>query len=146
MLMPPMFHWNYTKIDKEDMRKILQRQYAVTHRGYQSTSGGALGGKGGGPQATADPATDIVSRRQESIRKRVVAHNGLWAGVVLSTLFCHMSIRHYDYKTKLILLPFTAYGGSWIGRWVGDGLTGRWSEWGRDRALGQLPARVYFQA
>lgn len=69
MLMPPMFHWNYTKIDKEDMRKILQRQYAGTHRGYPS-GGGSGGGSGG--QGNADPATDIVLRRQESIRKRVL--------------------------------------------------------------------------
>ncbi|CBZ55432.1 conserved hypothetical protein [Neospora caninum Liverpool] len=124
MTMAPMVHWNYTKNDKHDMRQVLQRQYDLSR---------------------SDPATDIVVRRQESIRKRVVAHNGVWAGVAVSTLLGHYSLRRYDYKTKLIVLPFLAYGGSWLGRFIANGLTGRWSEWGRDRALGALPPKAFFE-
>lgn len=77
---------------------------------------------------------------------QVVAQNGVWMGAAVATGIVHYSMRHYDYKAKLIALPFIAYGGSWLGRWLGGGLVGRWKEWGRDRALGELPARVVYSA
>lgn len=122
---PPTYHVNYTKLDKEGMRAVLSRAY---------------------DPVCPDAATDICRRRQESIRKRVVAQNGVWVGAAAATVIVHYSLRHYDYKTKLIALPFVAYGGSWLGRWVAGGLVGRWKEWGRDRALGDLPARVVYTA
>ncbi|XP_026190740.1 uncharacterized protein LOC34621425 [Cyclospora cayetanensis] len=122
---PPMYHFAYTKLDRQGMRAVLTRAY---------------------DRECPDAATDICRRRQESIRKRVVAQNGVWAGALLATGVVHYSMRHYDYKAKLIALPFIAYGGSWIGRWVAGGLVGRWKEWGRDRALGELPARVVYNS
>ncbi|KAL8425240.1 hypothetical protein Efla_002306 [Eimeria flavescens] len=122
---PPMYHLNYSKLDRQGMRAVLSRSYDPD---------------------SPDAATDICRRRQESIRKRVVAQNGVWVGAFLSTALVHYSMRQYDYKSKLIALPFIAYGGSWLGRWIAGGLTGRWKEWGRDRALGELPARVIYSA
>ena len=75
---------------------------------------------------------------------QVVAQNGVWVGGLLSPLLIHFSLRHYDLKTKLIVLPFAAYGGSILGRCIAGGLVGRWSEWGRDRALGSIPAVVVY--
>ena len=43
------------------------------------------------------------------------------------------------------LLVAQAYAGSFAGRWVGDILTGRNKEFGRDRFLGEMPAKVYYK-
>merc|ERR1719238_474040 len=49
------------------MKKVLQRKY---------------------PEASKDPVVDVLKVRQESIRKQVVAHNGLWAGGAALALPC----------------------------------------------------------
>ncbi|KAL8443370.1 hypothetical protein Emed_006894 [Eimeria media] len=102
MGIPPMYHSNYSKLDRVGMRAVLSRSYDPD---------------------TPDAATDICRRRQESIRKRVVAQNGVWVGAIGATALVHYSLRHYDYKTKLIALPFIAYGGSWLGRWIAGGMS-----------------------
>lgn len=43
-----------------------------------------------------------------------------------------------------MVLPFMFYFGSVAGRIVGDVFTGRNAETYRDRFLGQLPAKVYY--
>eukprot|EP00922_Rhytidocystis_sp_ex-Travisia-forbesii_P025191 GHVS01036989.1.p1 GENE.GHVS01036989.1~~GHVS01036989.1.p1 ORF type:complete len:159 (+),score=1.57 GHVS01036989.1:76-552(+) len=125
LTMAPMYHFNYTKNDKDDMRAILSKKY-----------------DGSSQSAVAD----ILRRRQESVSKKVRSHNGLWIGTSLATGMVWSSLRHYDYKAKLIVLPFVAYGGAWIGRVAANGITGRWSEYKRNRELGQLPAKVFISS
>jgi len=122
-LTPPMFHFRYTKNDHKDYRKVLSRQY---------------------PTNSKDPIVELLVKRQKSIHSRVVAQNGLWDGAIAAAGLVAYSLRHYDYKTKLIVLPFVAYGGSFIGRWTADFVCGRWRESARSRILGQLPAKAYF--
>merc|ERR1712232_812079 len=71
------------------------------------------------------PEAHICMRRQEAVSRHVIANN---------------------YLSRLIALPFIFYGGTFVGRVVGDILTGRNAEYGRERFLGRLPAKVYFEA
>jgi len=123
-LTPPMFHFRYTKNDRNDLRRILSRKF---------------------DPASNEPIVDILIKRQKSVRSKVIAQNGLWDGVVVASGVVAYSLRHYDYKTKLIILPFAAYGGSFIGRWTADFLCGRWRESAESRVLGQLPSKQYLR-
>eukprot|EP00918_Siedleckia_nematoides_P068581 GHVU01149430.1.p1 GENE.GHVU01149430.1~~GHVU01149430.1.p1 ORF type:complete len:165 (-),score=17.20 GHVU01149430.1:201-695(-) len=123
MLTPPMWHFRYTKNDKNDMRRILSKSYDVT---------------------STDPVVGVLLARQKAVHRKVVATNGTFDGAVLSTGAVWYSLRHYDYKTKLIVLPFIAYGGSFLGRAFGDFTSGRWCEYARERILGELPAKQYY--
>lgn len=119
----PMYHVRYTKNDKNDMRKVLSRKFDA---------------------ASTDPVVDVLRARQNSIKKKVVSKGIMWEVVDITTLATWYSFRHYDWKTKLIVLPFVAYGASFLGRATGDILTGRNREYMRDRLLGELPAKQYF--
>jgi len=70
----------------------------------------------------------------------------VWAGMWSFVGASWWSLRRYNYQSKLIMLPFMAYAGVWVGKVVGDFVTGRWWEQERERVLGQLPAKVYLQA
>uniref|UniRef100_A0A0G4I139 Uncharacterized protein n=1 Tax=Chromera velia CCMP2878 TaxID=1169474 RepID=A0A0G4I139_9ALVE len=120
--MPPIFHIRYSKNDASDMRKVLSNKYPDS----------------------GDAVVEIVKTRQNSISKQAKAQNGWWLGTLTGVLFTHFSFRHYDWKTKAILLPFTAYMGAIAGRCAGNGLAGRWWEPERDRFLGALPPKAYF--
>ncbi|KAF4674432.1 hypothetical protein FOL46_004994 [Perkinsus olseni] len=109
-LMFPIFHWRYSKLDKHDMYNILRRKF---------------------DPSASDPAIDVCRRRQESVRRRVIAQNGLLPGLLLGS--------------KLIVLPFCAYLGAICGRIAGHGLSWRWVETDRQRMLGNLPAKVYYR-
>ena len=124
MGMLPMYHWRYSELDKHDMRDILRRKFNPD---------------------SSDPAIQICLKRQEAVRKEVVAHNFVWAGLATFSGITAWSLRRYAYQTKLIVLPFLAYAGVWVGKVVGDGLTGRWGETARDRFLASLPAKMYLQ-
>ncbi|KAF8821268.1 putative integral membrane protein, DUF56 family protein [Cardiosporidium cionae] len=121
--MPPMWHIRRIRNDKHDYRHVLSRQYN---------------------SVPSDAVEEILLTRQLSIHKRVVAHNMLWVGTFSFGLASLYTMRYYDYKSKLIVVPFALYGGSWIGRWIGDMLTGRLREYGRDRFLGNLPSMSYY--
>eukprot|EP00919_Chromeraceae_sp_WS-2016_P059643 GHVR01141709.1.p1 GENE.GHVR01141709.1~~GHVR01141709.1.p1 ORF type:complete len:160 (-),score=11.68 GHVR01141709.1:183-662(-) len=123
MCMPSIYHCRYSKIDKHDMRKVLQKQY---------------------PGRSDDPVVEILKTRQNSISKKAISHNGWLFGMTAASFFSYFSFRSYDWKTKLLVLPFAAYGGAILGRCKGNLLTGRWSEDARDRFLGMLPARGYY--
>merc|ERR1712194_970690 len=121
--MSPMFHLTYSKMDPADMRAVLAKKYDEEDMG---------------------PQANIVKTRQEAVRKQAVAHNflwgvsGTWAGLVW------WSFRRYNYQSRLVALPFVFYGGTFVGRVVGDVVTGRNAEFARDRFLASLPAKVYY--
>eukprot|EP00932_Pfiesteria_piscicida_P006611 SRR837773.1656.p2 GENE.SRR837773.1656~~SRR837773.1656.p2 ORF type:complete len:164 (-),score=56.68 SRR837773.1656:93-536(-) len=121
--MLPMLHIHYSKMDKGDMRSVLTKRYD--------------------PDDTS-AATEICRRRQESVRKNVVAQNYMWGTAWGMTGLAWWSLRRYNYQSRLVVLPFLFYGGTFVGRAVGDIVTRRNGEFARDRFLGQLPAKVYF--
>mmetsp|Transcript_20673 Transcript_20673/g.47247 ORF Transcript_20673/g.47247 Transcript_20673/m.47247 type:complete len:111 (-) Transcript_20673:77-409(-) len=90
------------------------------------------------------PVTTILKRRQESVRKSAVATNFLWAGGFSMAGLSFWSFRRYNYQARLLSVPFMFYFGTFVGRAVGDVITGRSAEFNRDRFLGSLPAKVYF--
>ena len=118
----PTYHYRYSKMDKNDKRAVLRKKY--------------------NPESS-DPAVLLCLRRQEAVRKEVLAHNYVWMGMGTFTGIAAWSLRRYAYQTKLIVLPFMALGGVWFGKFLGDGLTGRWQETDRDRFLGSLPSKSY---
>lgn len=120
--MLPMWHLRYSKLDRDDKRAILRRKYD--------------------PMAS-NPVLTLLRIRQESVRKEVIAHNFVWGGMWSAVGMTWWSLRRYNYQSKLIILPFTAYAGVWVGKFVGDLVTGRWWEQERERVLGALPAKVY---
>ncbi|CEM08055.1 unnamed protein product [Vitrella brassicaformis CCMP3155] len=124
LLYPPTLHFNYTKPDKSDMYKVLTKRFSQDKvRPY---------------------IAEICATRQESISKQVQCMVYLWLGTAVTTVGTWYSLRHYDWKAKLITLPFMAYGGSWLGRWTGDLITCRWWEYGRDRWLASLPGKTVY--
>ena len=122
MGMLPMLHLRYSKMDSIDKRDILRRKYD--------------------PMASS-PVLTLLRMRQESVRKEVIAHNFVWAGMWSAVGMSWWSLRRYNYQSKLIVLPFMAYAGVWVGKVVGDLVTGRVWEQERERILGSLPAKVY---
>jgi hypothetical protein len=54
------------------------------------------------------------------------------------------SFRRYNYQSRLVALPLIFYAGTFVGRALGDVVTGRNGEFARDRFLGSLPAKTYF--
>ncbi|CAE7377440.1 polr2a [Symbiodinium natans] len=121
--MAPMIHLHYSKLDKGDKRKILSRKFD--------------------PDDVSE-ANQICIRRQESVRKEVVATNFMWDTALGMAGLTWWSFRRYNYQSRLVALPFIFYGGTFVGRVIGDIVTGRNAEFSRDRFLGQLPAKVYY--
>ena len=68
----------------------------------------------------------------------------MWLTTGAFTAGTYWSFRLYDYKLRLITIPFMAYGGSFAGRAIGDWFCGRWSEYKRNRFLGDLPAKQFY--
>merc|ERR1719491_294476 len=118
-----MLHIHYSKLDRGDMKAILSKRYDA-----EDTSA----------------ANQICIRRQESVSKTVVSRNFLWGGAWGMTFLAWWSVRRYNYHARLIALPFVFYGGTWVGRYLGDACCGRNAEYGRDAFLGALPAKVYY--
>merc|ERR1719253_452026 len=87
----------------------------------------------------------VCRKRQESIRKSVVCQNYMFGTAAFSAGMVTWSFRRYNYQSRLVTLPFIFYGMTFVGRWVGDIATGRNGEYGRDRFLGSLPGKTYFQ-
>merc|ERR1712194_78337 len=123
--MSPMFHLTYSKMDPADMRAVLAKKYDEEDMG---------------------PQANIVKTRQEAVRKQAVAHNFLWGGSGTMAGLVWWSFRRYNYQSRLVALPFVFYGGTFVGRVVGDVVTGRNAEFARDRFLASLPAKVYYDA
>eukprot|EP00933_Yihiella_yeosuensis_P046195 TRINITY_DN41690_c0_g1_i1.p1 TRINITY_DN41690_c0_g1~~TRINITY_DN41690_c0_g1_i1.p1 ORF type:complete len:185 (-),score=30.01 TRINITY_DN41690_c0_g1_i1:324-809(-) len=122
--MAPMFHFHYSKIDRSDCRAVLSRKY--------------------NPDDNSEEGR-LVTRRQEAIRKEVVAHNFLWAGGFSMAGATWWSFRRYNYQSRLVALPFIFYAGTFVGRAVGDVVTGRNAEFARDKFLASLPGKIYYQ-
>merc|ERR1711920_96131 len=90
------------------------------------------------------PETDLCKRRQDAVSRRVVSTNYTWGTAGAMTGLTWWSFRRYNYQSRLIALPFVFYGGTFVGRLLGDICTGRNAEYGRDRVLGSLPGKVYY--
>ena len=119
----PMLHIHYSKLDRGDKRAVLSRKFNAEDK---------------------SPIVDVLRRRQESVRKNVVATNFMWGTAGAMTGLTWWSFRRYNYQSRLIAIPFVFYGGTFVGRVVGDIITGRNAEYARDRFLGELPGKVYF--
>ncbi|GFE55032.1 integral membrane DUF56 family protein [Babesia ovis] len=90
-----------------------------------------------------DTITQILRTRQESVRKQVCARPFNFMGTVGLGALTLYSLRFHSVKTKVLIVPFATYAGSLLGRAFGDLYTGRWEEYGRERALGDLPGKRY---
>lgn len=131
-LSPPILRLNaYSKHSTTDLQNILERKYELENIMKQAPN-----------TKTALHIADILLNRQESVKSTVLRRNFMWGGALLGSAATIFSARHYDYKSKCILAPFAFYGFSFIGRWVGDLILGRWSQYSRQRALGLLPAKI----
>jgi len=120
---PPMWHLRYTKNNTKELKSVLTKRY---------------------DKDSKEPIVMILKERQESVRKQVIAHNGLWAGIDTFGLLSLWSLRHYDWKCKAMVVPVMMYGGAIVGRVLGDLVMGRTSEFCRDRFLGELPAHQFY--
>merc|ERR1719254_93890 len=116
--MAPMFHLAYSKMDPSDMRAVLSKQYDEDDNG---------------------PQANIVKTRQAAVSRQAVAHNFLWGVSGTMTGLVWWSFRRYNYQSRLVALPFVFYGGTFVGRALGDVCTGRNAEYARDRFLASLP-------
>lgn len=123
LLTPPLWHIRYTKNNTSELRDVLKKKYS---------------------KDSTDPVVLLLKARQESVRKQVVAQNGMWLGVDCAALAVIWGLRHYNYQAKAMALPFACYFGSFVGRAFGNLATNRNKEYGRDRYLGQLPAHQFF--
>merc|ERR1712066_850921 len=121
--MAPMLHGHYSKMDKGDKRAVLQKKYD--------------------PEDASEIGT-ILKKRQEAVSKEGVSTNFMWGTAGTITGLVWWSFRRYNYQSRLVALPFMFYGGTFIGRVVGDVVTGRNAEFARDRFLASLPAKVYY--
>uniref|UniRef100_A0A7S1MR15 Transmembrane protein n=1 Tax=Alexandrium catenella TaxID=2925 RepID=A0A7S1MR15_ALECA len=119
----PMLHIHYSKLDRGDMRAVLTKKYDAEDN---------------------SPVAQILRRRQESVHKRVVSQNFMWAGGFAMGGLSYWSFRRYNYQARLLAAPFLFYFGTFVGRMVGDVVTGRNGEFERDRFLGSLPGKVYY--
>merc|ERR1719329_2086998 len=122
-LMCPTLHLHYSKVDKADMRSVLSKKYD--------------------PEDKSENAV-VCRKRQESIRKSVVSTNCMWATAGGAAGMVVWSFRRYNYQSRLVCVPFIFYGMTFVGRYLGDIATGRNAEYGRDRFLGSLPGKVYY--
>mmetsp|Transcript_36805 Transcript_36805/g.50265 ORF Transcript_36805/g.50265 Transcript_36805/m.50265 type:complete len:163 (+) Transcript_36805:77-565(+) len=123
LLTAPMLHIHYSKMDKGDMRAVLAKKF---------------------DPEDGSPTAQIVKRRQESVHKFVLSKNFLWGGGFTMAGLSYWSFRRYNYQARLLTAPFLFYFGTFVGRAVGDVVTGRNAEFGRDQFLGSLPAKVYY--
>lgn len=121
---PPMIHFSYSKMDGRDMYHVLRNTFD--------------------PNAS-DPAVKLCIARQNAVSRKVKAHPFLFIGGFIGGALPYWSFRRYNYQAKLICVPFLGYFGTWVGRCVGNGIMGRWSEYERDRILCELPARTYLK-
>lgn len=120
----PLYHRNFTKLNRAEMRSVLTKRYKSDDNSEE---------------------TAICKARQESVSKQVKAHIGFWAGFGSFGGMTFWSFRKYNYQSKLICIPFLAYAGGWVGRCLGDLLQSRHQEHYRERFLGSLPAHVYYK-
>lgn len=118
-----MLHIHYSKMDPSDMRAVLSKKYDPDD---------------------VSPAVSLLKTRQAAVSRQAVAKNYMWGTAGTMTGLVWWSFRRYNYQSRLVALPFVFYGGTFVGRMVGDVLTGRNAEFARDRFLASLPAKVYY--
>ena len=129
LALPPVLKLGFNQHDKHSFKRILSRSYGIPEE--NGTDSDQL-------------IVDILERRQSSVRRRVFSNIFAQMGTVIGAILTASSIKFYDLKTKCIVLPFATYGSFFVGRWTGDLFTKRWSEFYRDRFLGELPAQQFY--
>eukprot|EP00420_Gonyaulax_spinifera_P036812 CAMPEP_0197884692 /NCGR_PEP_ID=MMETSP1439-20131203/11059_1 /TAXON_ID=66791 /ORGANISM="Gonyaulax spinifera, Strain CCMP409" /LENGTH=160 /DNA_ID=CAMNT_0043504431 /DNA_START=82 /DNA_END=564 /DNA_ORIENTATION=+ len=123
MWTPPMFHIHYSKMDRGDMRAVLTKKFD--------------------PEDNSE-VVKILRARQESVSKQVVSKCFMWDTAFAMGGISYWSFRRYNYQARLLSVPFMFYFGTFVGRAIGDIVTGRNAEFARNRFLGSLPAKVYY--
>ncbi|KAK1937664.1 hypothetical protein X943_003750 [Babesia divergens] len=118
LLTPSPIRFTYTKNGPAELRAVLRKDYGEND----------------------DTITAILRARQESISKQVRSRAFNFAGTVGLGFLSLYALRFHSIKTKAIVFPFATYAGSLLGRGFGDLYVGRWGEYGRNRALGELPS------
>merc|ERR1712117_543060 len=90
----------------------------------------------------------VLSKKYDpdDVSRQAVAKNFMWGTAGTMTGLVRWSFRRYNYQSRLVALPFVFYGGTFVGRVLGDVCTGRNAEFARDRFLASLPAKVYYSA
>ena len=119
----PMLHIHYSKMSQKSMRAVVNQHY---------------------PAEVISNDLDICLKHQESVHKFVVSNNYMWGMAFTMTGFTWCSLRRYNYQSRLIALPFVFYGGTFVGRMVGDIMTDRKTESDHDGFLDQVPAKKYY--
>eukprot|EP00441_Pelagodinium_beii_P046325 CAMPEP_0197622564 /NCGR_PEP_ID=MMETSP1338-20131121/2818_1 /TAXON_ID=43686 ORGANISM="Pelagodinium beii, Strain RCC1491" /NCGR_SAMPLE_ID=MMETSP1338 /ASSEMBLY_ACC=CAM_ASM_000754 /LENGTH=156 /DNA_ID=CAMNT_0043192305 /DNA_START=45 /DNA_END=515 /DNA_ORIENTATION=+ len=120
---PFMIHLHYSKLDKGDRRAVLSKKYDADDKSEEAT---------------------IVKKRQAAIRKEVLSTPFMWGTAGAMAGLTWWSFRRYNYQSRLVALPFIFYAGTFVGRAVGDVVTGRNAMYARDQFLASLPAKVYY--
>lgn len=119
----PMYHNSYTKLDRGEMKAVLQKAYDPRLK---------------------TPENEICIARQKAVHRQVSSHIWNAGGALGVGGMTFWSFRKYNYQSKLIMIPFMCYVGSWGGRFFGDIFSSRHRESYRDRFLATLPAKAYY--
>ncbi|EDO06707.1 hypothetical protein BBOV_II007570 [Babesia bovis T2Bo] len=121
LLTPEPWRFTFSRNGRRDLESVLTKSYGDND----------------------DTITEILKTRQESVRKQVCARTFNFFGTVGLGALTLYSLRYHSIKTKVLVMPFATYAGSLLGRAFGDCYFGRWEEYGRERALGDLPGKRY---
>ncbi|GAW79080.1 hypothetical integral membrane protein, DUF56 family [Plasmodium gonderi] len=88
---------------------------------------------------------NILNTRQRDIEKQVKCKMYSFIGCLLLPLYSLNKFRYYDAKSKIIIVPFFSIAGIYLGSFVGNLATGRFSDYKRSKFLGTLPANVFLK-
>merc|ERR1712224_369768 len=67
----------------------------------------------------SDPAVKICIARQEAVSRKGKAHPFLYVGGAMGAGLPWWSFRKYNYQSKLIMMPFLGYFGTWVAAALG---------------------------
>ncbi|ANQ05972.1 Uncharacterized protein PCOAH_00003660 [Plasmodium coatneyi] len=88
---------------------------------------------------------DILNTRQRDIEKQVQCKFWSFLGFLLLPLYSLNKFKYYDAKSKMIVTPFFSIAGIYLGSFLGNVATGRFSDYKRSKFLGTLPAHVFLK-
>ncbi|EDL43807.1 hypothetical protein PVIIG_04657 [Plasmodium vivax India VII] len=88
---------------------------------------------------------NILNTRQRDIEKQVQCKLFSFLGFLLLPLYSLNKFKYYDAKSKMIVAPFFSIAGIYLGSFLGNVATGRFSDYKRSKFLGTLPAHVFLK-